>query len=107
MSNSAACKIVGVHRRAGVLGVYGAVYSLAGVIAPALTGRLTTSRGELAGLRTAWLILASLLVVSGVLAIVFIRPERDAARVTARLAPMREHLGGPPRSRRLTSPPKG
>jgi MFS family permease len=86
ISQTVCAEIAPATQRAGVLGTFGAVYSLAGVIAPDLTGRLATSMGEVDGLRTSWLILAALLMVSGVLAIIFVRPERDAARVEARLA---------------------
>ncbi|MEV0066341.1 MFS transporter [Amycolatopsis sp. NPDC050768] len=86
VSQTVCAEITPITQRAGVLGAYGAVYSLAGVIAPALTGRIASAQGEVSGLQTSWLILAVLLVISGVLAIVFIRPGRDAARVAARLA---------------------
>ncbi|MEW2507749.1 MULTISPECIES: MFS transporter [unclassified Amycolatopsis] len=90
VSQTVCAEITPIAQRAGVLGAYSAVYSLAGVIAPALTGRIASAQGEVAGLQTSWLIVAALLVVSGVLAIVFIRPARDAARVAARLG----HAGG-------------
>lgn len=85
VSQTVCAEITPPQQRAGVLGAYGAVYSLAGVIVPAVTGRLASAEGTVTGLRTSWLILAALLVVSGALAMVFISPARDAALVAARL----------------------
>jgi MFS family permease len=81
ISQTVCAELAPVAQRAGVLGAFGAVYSLGGVIAPALTGKLAAAQGQVDGLRTSWLLLAALLAVSGVLAIVFIRPGRDAARL--------------------------
>lgn len=86
VSQTACAEIAPPAQRAGVLGAFSAIYSLAGVIAPALAGRLAAAHGPVDGLRTAWLLLAALLLVAGLPAIAFIRPARDAARVEARLA---------------------
>jgi MFS family permease len=95
VSQTVCAEITPPRQRAGVLGAYGAVYSLAGVIVPVVTGRLATAEGTVAGLRTSWLILAALLVAAGTLAMIFISPARDAERVAARLrtAPVSSAFG--------------
>jgi MFS family permease len=101
ISQTVCAEIAPAGRRAGVLGAYGAVYSLAGIAAPALAGHLAATRGAVAGLHVAWLVLAGLLLVTGILLIAFVRPGRDAARVAAKLASAEvpvghaEFTGGP------------
>lgn len=72
------------NRRGGVLGTWAAVYSVSGVIAPALTGWLVGSAATpAAGFGTAFTINGLLLVVAGLLAVFLIRPGRDRARLAA------------------------
>lgn len=81
ISQTVCAEITPTKQRGGVLGTYAAIYALSGVIAPLITGRLTTSLGPIEGLRTAWLILGGLLLVGGLAAALFVRPARDAERI--------------------------
>lgn len=77
-------EITPAAQRGGVLGTYAALFSLAGVIGPVVTGKLAGHGAtSAAGLNTAWLVMGGLLVVSGLVATVFIRPARDAQRLAA------------------------
>jgi hypothetical protein len=67
-----------------VLGVYTGHYATADVIAPYLTGRLIDSaRTPLAGFNLAFTIAAVLMMLTGLAAAVWMRPERDARRLAA------------------------
>lgn len=79
-------EIAPANRRGGVLGILAAVYALGGVVGPAVTGSLAEG-DEVPGLNTAWVLKAVLLIIAGVLAVIWIRPERDAARLAARAGP--------------------
>ncbi|PRZ44307.1 sugar phosphate permease [Antricoccus suffuscus] len=68
-------------QRGRVLGTYAAIYATSGIIAPYLTGRLIDAIGAHNGYEISFLITALLLIVAGVIATVFIRPERDALRL--------------------------
>lgn len=68
-------------QRGSVLGIYAAIYATSGIIAPYLTGKLIDSIGTHNGYQISWWIAALLLLVTGVIATLFIRPERDARRL--------------------------
>lgn len=68
-------------QRGRVLGSYAAIYATSGIIAPYLTGRLIDAIGAHNGYEISFLISALLLLVAGVVATMFIRPERDALRL--------------------------
>ncbi|NYE47056.1 MFS family permease [Spinactinospora alkalitolerans] len=75
-------QIAPAARRAGVLGTYAAVYGLAGIIAPWLTGLIAEQAAtQEAGLNNAFLFWGVLTVVCGAVALACTRPERDAARI--------------------------
>lgn len=91
-------EITPARQRGGVLGTYAALYALAGVIAPAITGRLAASNPA-NGLNTSYLILGGLLITSGLAAAMFVRPARDARRLAehARQHAPRSNRGRKPR----------
>ncbi|MGH8918481.1 MAG: MFS transporter, partial [Actinomycetes bacterium] len=75
------------NRRGGVLGTYAAIYSIAGIVSPVLTGILVGSYAVPAvGYTVAFVITALLLIVGGVLSTIFVRPERHRLRLAARAA---------------------
>ncbi|WP_017627203.1 MFS transporter [Nocardiopsis chromatogenes] len=80
-------QITPTRHRAGVLGTYAALYGLAGVIGPFVTGLFADAGAtEAAGLDNGLLFWGALTLVCGAVAIAFTRPERDAARLAARAA---------------------
>lgn len=82
IGQTTSAEICPVSRRGGVLGTYAAIYSVAGVIAPALTGVLVGAYVRPAtGYAVAFTVTGVLLVVCGVLATCFVRPERDRQRL--------------------------
>ncbi|WP_063740151.1 MFS transporter [Amycolatopsis jejuensis] len=82
VGQTTSAEICPVERRGGVLGAYAAVYSVAGIIAPALTGSLVGAYVLPAtGYAVAFAVTGALLVVCGVLAACFVRPERDRERI--------------------------
>lgn len=71
-----------VKQRGAIIAIYGAIYTLAGIIAPLLTGSViegatTPLAGYLAGFR----ILAFILIAAGVLGLLLLWPNRERARV--------------------------
>lgn len=83
ISQTVCAEITPSAQRGGVLGTYAALFSLSGIIAPMLTGRLAASMGPVAGLEAAFLVMGGLLVAGGVAAVLFIRPVHDAQRLAA------------------------
>ena len=80
MAQTACARIAPPRQRGVVLGALAFVYSLAGVLSPLVVGRLTTGAAPLVdGYRTGYLITAVLLTGAGLVALVLLRPERDAA----------------------------
>ncbi|RZL85314.1 MAG: MFS transporter [Rhodococcus sp. (in: high G+C Gram-positive bacteria)] len=77
ISQTVCAEISPVRQRGGVLGAYAAIYALAGVVAPIVTGRLSAALGPVEGLKASWLLMAGLLMASGIAAILFVRPARD------------------------------
>jgi MFS family permease len=69
-------------RRGGALGTMNAAVTTAGLIAPAVVGKLVDSQGA-AGYQTAVLVSAVLLLAGGLAAFVLIDPARDAVRMSA------------------------
>ncbi|MBC3194469.1 MFS transporter [Pseudonocardia sp. C8] len=71
-------------RRGGVLGTWAAVYSLSGIVAPALTGSFIGSAATpAAGFGVAFTVNGLLLVAAGLVFALFVRPGRDRARLAA------------------------
>ncbi|MFI5706387.1 MFS transporter [Kribbella sp. NPDC051620] len=82
IGQTTSAEICPTDRRGGVLGTYAAVYALAGVIAPVLTGELVGAYADpRTGYTIAFVITGLLQIVGGVLAVLFVRPERDRARL--------------------------
>jgi MFS family permease len=73
-------------QRAAMLAIYNAFYSTAGIIAPSVMGRvLDASPNNLAmGYQNGYLIVATLLIASGVIGFLLVDPARDVARLAAR-----------------------
>ncbi|MDX2648109.1 MFS transporter [Streptomyces sp. PA03-1a] len=69
-------------RRGGALGLMNAVVTMAGLIAPTLTGRLVDTQGA-AGYQHAVLVAGVLLLAGGIAAVTLIDPARDARRLAA------------------------
>ncbi|MDN5746024.1 MAG: MFS transporter, partial [Nocardioidaceae bacterium] len=66
-------------QRGAVLGTYVAIASLAGVVAPVVTGRLIdAATHEAEGYVAAFTLMAVVMIIGGLIALIFIRPERDA-----------------------------
>ncbi|WP_230536753.1 MFS transporter [Streptomyces sp. OUCMDZ-3434] len=75
-------------RRGAVFGVVAASGTLPGLFVPYLTGHLVDNAAtEAAGYTAAFLLSAGVMAVCGLLAIVTIRPERDARRLNPAAAP--------------------
>jgi MFS family permease len=83
VSQTVCAEVAPVRQRGGVLGSYAAVYATSGIVAPYLTGKLIDALGSGHAYQVTFLISAMLLLVGGVLATLFIRPERDALRLRA------------------------
>ncbi|WP_042436434.1 MFS transporter [Streptacidiphilus albus] len=82
MAQTACARIAPPRQRGVVLGSLAFVYSLAGVLSPLVVGRLTTGTAHLVdGYRTGYLVTAVLVTGAGLVALVLLRPERDAARL--------------------------
>lgn len=78
-------------QRGAVLGTYVAVASLAGVVAPAVTGRLIDAASTPSdGYAVGFTLMAAVMAVGGLVALLLIRPERDAARLLAHSRPVRD-----------------
>jgi len=72
-------------RNGGVLGAYAAVYSVAGIISPALTGRVLDSADSAAeGFTQAFILCGIILIAAGVIAGLLIHPQSDHNRLAKR-----------------------
>jgi len=73
-----------VSQRGAVIAIYGAIYTLAGIIAPLTMGRVIKySATPLEGYMTGFTINAAILVASGVLGLLLLWPNTERARLTA------------------------
>lgn len=71
-----------VRQRGAIIAIYGAIYTLAGVIAPLLTGSvIERAATPLAGYISGFQILAVILIVSGLIGLLLLRPSGERARV--------------------------
>ncbi|MEY9848006.1 MFS transporter [Streptacidiphilus sp. MAP5-3] len=75
-------ELVPPARRGGALGTMNAVVTTAGLIAPAIVGKLVDSQGA-TGYQTAIVVSGVLLLVGALAAVTLIDPARDAARLAA------------------------
>jgi MFS family permease len=71
-------------QRSAVISIYGAIYTLAGVLAPAVTGNaIQHASGLLEGYMTGFTINAVILVVSGLLGLLLLWPNTERERLAA------------------------
>ncbi|WP_177226697.1 MFS transporter [Saccharopolyspora shandongensis] len=79
-------EIVPVAQRGGALGMHVALQTTAGIAAPYVTGRIVSAVDDpLAGFHTAFAVAAGVILVGGAIALLLMRPQRDAARLGIRL----------------------
>ncbi|GAA2101768.1 MFS transporter [Streptomyces albiaxialis] len=77
-----AAEVVPAAQRGALFGIVAATGTLPGLVAPALTGHLIDAADTTAsGYTYAFLISAAVMLLTGLLAVACIRPERDAARL--------------------------
>lgn len=80
-------EICPVRQRGAVLSISNAVAATAGMLAPYATGLMVEkSSSALAGYETAFVLAGAVVFVANVVGLVFIRPERQVARLAARSA---------------------
>ena len=85
-----------VSQRGAILAIYGAIYTLAGIIAPYVMGSVIQhSASMLDGYLTGYTINAATMVASGVLGLLLLWPNTERARLTADRAAPPELLGRP------------
>jgi len=71
-------------QRSAVISIYGAIYTLAGILAPAVTGNaIQHASGLLEGYMTGFTINAVILVVSGLLGLLLLWPNTERERLVA------------------------
>ncbi|MEV0698078.1 MFS transporter [Saccharopolyspora sp. NPDC050389] len=75
-------EIVPVAQRGGALGMHVALQTSAGILAPYVTGRIVSAAADpVTGFHTAFAVAAGIMLVGGAVAAIFMRPQRDAARL--------------------------
>jgi MFS family permease len=73
-----------VSQRGAVIAIYGALYTLAGILAPAVMGSVIQSSATmLDGYMTGFTINAAIMIVSGVLGLLLLWPNTERARLMA------------------------
>jgi MFS family permease len=76
-----------VSQRGAVISIYGALYTLAGIVAPSVMGKvIQNSGGLLDGYMTGFTINAVVLIGSGVLGLLLLWPNTERARLLAQAA---------------------
>jgi MFS family permease len=76
-----------VSQRGAVIAIYGAIYTLAGIVAPLVMGSvIQRADGLLDGYMTGFTINAVVLIASGVLGLLLLWPNTERARLTAQPA---------------------
>ncbi|MER7980496.1 MFS transporter [Streptomyces sp. NPDC095817] len=81
-AQTAIARITPPSQRGVVLGALVAVFAMGGIVSPLVLGRIVDSETSAAiGYRDGWLVTAALLLVTGLLAALFMRPEKDAQRL--------------------------
>ena len=76
-----------VVQRGAVIAIYGAIYTLAGIVAPSVMGKvLQNAGGTLDGYMTGFSINATVLIVSGVLGLLLLWPNTERARLMEQAA---------------------
>ena len=73
-----------VSQRGAVIAIYGAIYTLAGIVAPLVMGSVIQhASGQVEGYMTGYTINAIVLVVSGLLGLLLLWPNTERARLMA------------------------
>jgi len=73
-----------VQQRGAVLAIYGAIYTLAGIIAPSVMGVVIQNAAvPLDGYMTGFMINAAVMVASGLLGLLLLWPNTERARLVA------------------------
>jgi MFS family permease len=76
-----------VSQRGAVIAIYGAIYTLAGILAPAVMGSVIQRSSELVeGYMTGYTINAVILIASGVLGLLLLWPNTERARLLGQAA---------------------
>ena len=79
-----------VAQRGAVISIYGAIYTLAGVVAPFIMGSVIENAATpLDGFLTGFKILGTILVTSGMLGLLLLRPNSERARIRRPVAQMK------------------
>ncbi|MEZ0089105.1 MFS family permease [Streptacidiphilus sp. EB129] len=85
----ACARICPPEQRGVVLGAVACFYALAGALSPLVTGRIVDAAPTVAlGYRHAFTVTAVLVLVAGLTAAFFLRPEREACRLAAAAVPV-------------------
>ena len=73
-----------VSQRGAIIGIYGAIYNLAGIIAPSVMGHvIQSSATPIGGYMTGYTINAAIMIASGLLGLLLLWPNTERARLTA------------------------
>ena len=84
-----------VSQRGAVIAIYGAIYTLAGIIAPSVMGSVIQRAGSMIdGYLTGFTINAAVMVASGVLGLLLLWPNTEKARLTRSTTPPASALKG-------------
>jgi MFS family permease len=76
-----------VSQRGAVISIYGAIYTLAGILAPFVMGSMIKHAATpLAGYMTGFTINAAIMVTSGLLGLLLLWPNTERARLAAAAA---------------------
>jgi MFS family permease len=76
-----------VSQRGAVIAIYGAIYTLAGILAPSVMGKVIQNAGGLLeGYMTGFTINAVILIASGLLGLLLLWPNTERARLLAQAA---------------------
>ncbi|MDI4233556.1 MFS transporter [Bradyrhizobium sp. Arg237L] len=80
-----------VSQRGAVISIYGALYTLAGIVAPAVMGSVIQHAGNLFdGYMTGFTINAAIMIASGLLGLLLLWPNTERARLRDAVAPSSE-----------------
>ncbi|MDQ1060728.1 MFS family permease [Arthrobacter globiformis] len=96
MMNAVISQIVPVAQLSSTIGIFLALQNLSGLIAPSLVGILVEKAAiPLEGFSLSYQIFGVAILAGGLLTLLLVNPERDAAKLQQRLAGLREKAGLP------------
>jgi MFS family permease len=82
-------------QRGAILAIYGALYTLSGIIAPNVMGTVIQRSGSMVdGYMTGFTINAVIMIGSGLLGLLLLWPNTEKARLTRGTAPRKAELKG-------------